>query len=442
MSIFDVFLIPLYLGIFYFFARRTVSANYRDPLYRVYYIKGLNYKFAGTFGFAFIYLFYYKGGDTLEYYYAASPMIKLLMLDPIWFFKFIFGIYNHYPEYLGVDLSANAGMYLTHGAATLTVIRIASVLNLLSCNSFVVLCLFFAFICYHFVWRAFKLLVSLYPVLHKQLAFAFLMIPSVLFWGSGVGKDTVMLGAIMLIFYCYYTLFIKKEFRLKYLLLFVTAIYTTALIRGFILFTIIPCLMLMTVVYYQKQIKSSMLRFLVAPIILSAGMGASFFFVKSLGDSVDTYKMDSLQKKAEGFRSWHSTLNKVEGGSGYTIGEDFSYTTAGVVAHAPIAAAIALFGPFPWQIRNAVMLLSGLESLAFLYFTVKIIFNRRIYKLFNVLSSDPIIVFCIPFTLILAVAIGLTSFNYGALVRYKIPVLPFFALSIILINYHLDKKSA
>ena len=118
MSIFDVFLIPLYLFIFYFFARRTVSANSRDPLYRVYYIRGLNYKFLGTFAFAFMYLFYYKGGDTLEYYYAASPMFKLLLFDPIWFFKFITGIYNRYPEFLGVDLSANAGMYLTHGSAT------------------------------------------------------------------------------------------------------------------------------------------------------------------------------------------------------------------------------------------------------------------------------------------------------------------------------------
>ncbi len=441
MTIFDVFLIPLYLAIFYFLARRTVSANYNDPLYRIYYMKGLNYKFIGTFAFTFIYLFYYKGGDTLEYFYAARPMIKLLIIDPIWYFKFITGIYNHYPEYLGYDISASQGVYLTHGSATLTTIRIASVLAIVCCNSFVVVSLAFAYICYQFVWRAFRLMVSLYPVLHKQLAFAFLMIPSVLFWGSGIGKDTVMLGAIMLIFYCYYMIFIRKNIRAKYVLFFLVAMYTTALIRGFILFTIIPCLMLMTVVYYQKQIKSSMLRFLVGPIILAGGLGASIFFVKSLGDSVESYKIDSLAKKAEGFRSWHTTLNKYEGGSGYTIGENFSYTPMGVLTHSPIAAAIALFGPFPWQIRNAVMLLSGIESLAFLYFTIKIIFNKRIYKLASVLSGDPIIVFCIPFTLILAVAIGLTSFNYGSLVRYKIPVLPFFAVSIILINYHLDKKS-
>ena len=85
------------------------------------------------------------------------------------------------------------------------------------------------------------------------------------------------------------------------------------------------------------------------------------------------------------------------------------------------------------------MLLSGIESLAFLYFTIKLLFNKKIYKLFNVLSGDPIIVFSIPFILILGVAIGMTSFNYGALVRYRIPILPFFGVAITLINYHLDR---
>jgi len=440
MTIFDVFLIPLYLAIFYFFALRTVRKNFRDPLYRVYYIKGLNYKFFGAASFALIYLYYYKGGDTLAYYEAARPMIRLLVIDPLWFFKFITGLYNHYPEVLWPDVQGDAVYYLIRGSATLTTIRITAVLNLLSCNSFVVLSLFFAFICYQFVWRTFKLMVSLYPVLHKQLAFAFLMIPSVIFWGSGIGKDTIMLGAIMLFFYCYYNMVIKGNFKISYVIFFLISCYITGLIRGFILFTLIPCVILMTIVSYQKKIRSSFLRFLIGPVLLAGGMSVSYLFVKSLGNTVESYKIDSLQKKAEGFRSWHSYLAKTEGGSGYSISGEMSYTPMGILKQAPTAAIICLFGPFPWQIRNPVMLLSGIESLVFLYFTIKLIFNKKIYTLLKVLTSDPIIAFCIPFILILGVAIGLTSFNYGALVRYRIPILPFFALLIILINYHLGKE--
>lgn len=441
MTIFDVFLVPLYLAIFYFFARRTVSANRHDPLYAAYYIKGLNYKFFGAFSFAMIYLFYYRGGDTIAYYDDASPIMKLLVIDPVWFFKFILGFYKKYPEVLLADTRSTATYYLTKGSATLTTLRIAGVLNIFSCNSFLVLTFFFAFICYHFIWRVFKLMVSLYPVLHKQLSYAFLMIPSVIFWGSGIGKDTIMLGAIMLFFYTYYHMVIMRQFKMSYIIFFFISAYITALIRGFILFTLIPCVMLMTTVYYQKQIRSSFVRFLIGPVLLLGGGGASYFFVKSLGDTVESYKIDSLEKKAEGFHSWHTHLAQTEGGSAYSLGGDISYTPAGILRQAPMAIIISLFGPFLWQIRSPVMLLSGLESLVFLYFVLKIFLNRKVYKLAGVLSGDPILAFCIPFFLILALAIGMTSFNYGALVRYKIPILPFFATTIILVNYYFDKEN-
>lgn len=442
MTFFDAFLVPVYLAIFYYFARRTVAANSHDPLYATYYIKGLNYKFFGAFGFAMIYLFYYRGGDTLAYYYDASPLMKLLVTDPVWFFKFILGFYNRYPEILLGDTRSTATYYLTKGSATLTTLRIAGVLNIFCCNSFVVLTFMFAFICYHFVWRVFKLMVSLYPVLHKQFSYAFLMIPSVIFWGSGIGKDTIMLGAIMLFFHTYYSVVIRREFKTSHFIMFFIAAYVITLIRGFILFTLIPCVMLMTTAYYQKQIRSSFVRFLIGPILLAAGMGASYFFVKSLGDTVESYKIDSLEKKAEGFHSWHSHIGAIEGGSSYSLGGDVSYTPAGILRQAPMATVIALFGPFIWQIRSPVMMLSGIESLVFLYFTLKILFNRKVYKLGTALFGDPIVAYCIPFTLILAIAIGMTSFNYGALVRYKTPILPFFACTIILINYYFDKDNA
>ena len=442
MTIFDVFLVPIYLSIFYFFARRTVSANRHDPIYKVYYIKGLNYKFFGAFSFAMIYLFYYKGGDTIAYYEDASPLMRLLVIDPIWFFKFILGFYNHYPEILLAQTRLTATYYLTKGSATLTTLRTAAILNIFSCNSFLVLTFYFAFICYHFIWRVFKLMVSLYPVLHKQFSYAFLMIPSVIFWGSGIGKDTIMLGAIMLFFTTFYNLVIKKQFKMSDLLLFFISAYITALIRGFILFTLIPCVMMMATVYYQKQIKSSFIRFLIGPVLMLGGGGASYFFVKSLGDTVESYKIDQLEKKAEGFHSWHTHLAQTEGGSSYSLGGEVSYTPAGILRQAPMAMLISLFGPFIWQIRSPVMVLSGIESLVFLYFILKIIFNRKIYKVGGIISSDPVLAFSIPFILILAIAIGMTSFNYGALVRYKTPILPFFATTIILINYYYDKGKA
>lgn len=440
MDVLDLLLTPFYLGIFYFIAFRILGSNANNPLYRTYYIKGLNYKFIGATFFALIYLFYYKGGDTINFFYCVSPLYKLFFNDPASFFAFVIDPSSGYPYECLYDASQHGVIYLLRGSPTLTTIRIASLFNLLCFNSFLPLTLFFAFISYQFNWVVFKLVANAYPMLHKQLSYAFLMIPSVIFWGSGIGKDSIMMGSIMAFFYLFYQVFIlKRRILLNIFLLLITA-YLISLIRGFILFTLIPCSILMVVTYYRNVINSSFLRFIVGPLFLIGGVGVSIFFVQSLGDAVDSYSIDSLQQKAEGFKSWHSYLGETQGGSAYSLGGDVEYTPTGILKQAPLAIIITLYGPFIWQIRNAVMLLSGFESLFFLFFSVRVIFNKRIYTLLGILAKDHIIVFCVPLVIILAIAIGMTSFNYGALVRYKIPILPFFATALIIINYHLNNN--
>jgi hypothetical protein len=57
-------------------------------------------------------------------------------------------------------------------------------------------------------------------------------------------------------------------------------------------------------------------------------------------------------------------------------------------------------------------------------------------------SKDPNIIFCLIFSLIFAFAVGISSYNFGALSRYKIPCLPFYAafLFILLSNGKTETK--
>lgn len=437
----DLFLLPIFIGIFYFLAIRTRNANKQNWIYTSYYMKGMTYKIIGSVFFALIYVFYYKGGDTISFYWAVAPVHKLMLSDPAEFIKFVTNPYSRYPVACVPEAAASSVIYLLRGSASMTTIKIASIVNIFCFNSYFMLCLAFAYISYLFQWRMFLLITSIYPTLHRQLSYAFLMIPSVLFWGSGLSKDSIMISAIMYFIYCFYLAFITKKNILKYITLLIFVAYLISLIRGFELFTILPCCILMTSVYYQEQIKSSFMKFLIGPLLIVVGAVTSYAVVISLGSSVDSYSVQSLQTKAEGFRSWHSTLNE-KGGSGYSIEGDMDFSAGSIVKKAPIAMAITLFGPFFWQVRNFVMLLSGIEALIFTYLFIRAFTNARIYKLFGVLAKDHIIAFCVPFVIVLGTAIGLTSYNYGALVRYKIPVMPFFATFLILVNYHLNKPNS
>jgi hypothetical protein len=85
------------------------------------------------------------------------------------------------------------------------------------------------------------------------------------------------------------------------------------------------------------------------------------------------------------------------------------------------------------------VLLSGLEALLFLYFTLKVIVKRKA-RILSMILKDPNLSFCLVFSIIFAFAVGITSYNFGALSRYKIPCLPFYAV-FLLVVYNLPDNN-
>jgi hypothetical protein len=81
------------------------------------------------------------------------------------------------------------------------------------------------------------------------------------------------------------------------------------------------------------------------------------------------------------------------------------------------------------------MLLSSMEGLAMLLFVFKIFFTRGgVIKFFTIIFSNPVVFYCIIFSLLFAVFVGISTFNFGSLVRYKIPCMPFFVVALIIIH--------
>jgi hypothetical protein len=101
----------------------------------------------------------------------------------------------------------------------------------------------------------------------------------------------------------------------------------------------------------------------------------------------------------------------------------------------PAAVVVSLFRPFVWEAKNVMALLSALEALVFLFFTVMVIIRHKA-KLVSIVSKDPTLTFCLVFSVIFAFAVGISSYNFGALSRYKIPCLPFYAAFLIISLNH------
>jgi ABC-type sulfate transport system permease component len=107
---------------------------------------------------------------------------------------------------------------------------------------------------------------------------------------------------------------------------------------------------------------------------------------------------------------------------------------------------VTLYRPFIWESRKVIILFSAMESMIFLYLTL-LVFYRNGMKTFRKIFSDPTLFFCLVLTLIFAFAVGISSYNFGALSRYKIPCMPFFGAFLVILLYKgrehvLEKKIA
>jgi len=117
--------------------------------------------------------------------------------------------------------------------------------------------------------------------------------------------------------------------------------------------------------------------------------------------------------------------------SSFEFGEiETSFT--GLLKKMPLGLYTCYFRPHLWEINKPILLLSALES--FLCFWV--LFYAVIKKGRNftaVLRGHIMTNIMFFFILMLGIIIGITTFNFGTLVRYKAPAVPFLWVFIFLL---------
>jgi hypothetical protein len=86
------------------------------------------------------------------------------------------------------------------------------------------------------------------------------------------------------------------------------------------------------------------------------------------------------------------------------------------------------------------MFISSLESSAILILSVYIFLKVGFFKFFKKIFESGILLYCFIFTLIFGFAVGMSSSNFGNLVRYKIPLMPFYVSGLFILYYHVTNQ--
>lgn len=425
MELRDFIVTPILIILIYVVAY-IVRPYVTTTVTRRYFLPALTVRIFGALLLGVLYQFYYGGGDTFNYHTLGSRVIwEAIMKNPSDGFSLLFS--SGEDPLLAFGYSSRILFY--GDPSSYFIVRIATFFDLFTFSTYSATAVLFAVVSFVGMWLFFKAFVSTFPHLHKWIALAILFVPSVIFWGSGILKDSIVLACIGIMTYCVKELFIDRNIKVTTILWMALCVIVTYKVKIYVLLCFLPAALLWIYASAFLKIQSLVLRGLLTPfLIILLGVSGYYAVLKTGDDS--RYSIEKLAQTAQTTAYDIGFYTGKNAGSGYSLGElDGSFT--GMIKLAPAAINVSLFRPYVWEVRNPLMVLSALESLLLLIFTVYILFKKRMF--FFKALSNPHILFCMTFSLTFAFAVGVSTFNFGTLARYKIPLLPFYTLALILI---------
>ena len=439
MKVDDFGIYEFILGFIYFimillFGSYIKSRNIKfDPKFKYFNI-GLFFKLIGVLSFCLVYIYYYQGGDTINYYLGTKSISKLILQNPKGAASLLFNTVDHRTTYgLFNSETGYPPFYMWKDPNTFAVSKLTSIFCLLGFYSFIATSFLTSLFSYIGLWKLYSVFCDLYPKKIKPFAYIILCLPSLIFWGGGIMKDSYVLGATCWITYNFYMIFIKNKKRITNLIFLIFNLLIIINIKPYIMISLLPGLLLWINTNYIKSVSNKLIKVLIIPFILVFFIFLGNFAFTNLSSSMGVYgDVDSAINQAKVIQS--DLLREEQYGSNsYNIGE-IDGSLIGLLKVAPLAIFTALFRPMIWEIGSPTMLISALENSILLIFASILILRTSPRKFFSIIFSDPFILYCVVFSIVFAFGVGIAGTNFGALVRYKIPLVPFLFSSVVIIK--------
>lgn len=365
-----------------------------------------------------IYTYYYpfRGkGDTFRYFDDAMVLYGELWKNPSVYFRFLFGYGLEDPSLVPVfDRMNNWSSASTYGLAndTQTVIRLNMLIALISGGVYWVHLLFFNLLSlfgligvYGFVSENFGR--------SRKLWWALVLLPSALFWGSGLLKEAPFLAA-----FGWYVWALSKS-RDRFLVLVISAVFLVVL-KPYVLVSMLPGSIAWALVQRFRWNAWVTSLLVVLPCFVIS-LNASILY--PAGDLLYI-----LSKKQEDF--YNTAINA--GSTVYIapVGDIWQFLKT-----IPNRIVYTFGRPFLWESKSVMYIPPAVENFVLLT-AVLFALGKIILRRMSV--NKGLIAFISTFSIVLAVIVGSTVPVLGAVVRYKLPaVLLLFSWSVgVLLQSH------
>ena len=428
IALFDLGLALLYLFIIYLLIWYWQKKKNSKVEYRLLLV-GLTAKVLGSFVFVIISIYYYQAGDTFLYFQIAEDLRRNLFLN---YSETIETLFTSYHDLVNVSFNPLDKYNYYYERETNWVFgRIVFFFNMISFGSYLVSSILMSVTSFIGLWLGFRSICRLYPRVSIRMMIPFFLIPTALIWSSGILKDTLVIGSIGILLHAFsYTFILKERFWLNISLIFF-GMLILQLLKPILLIVLLPCLFFWGILHVTKPIQSTLFRLIIRFSFALVVLGFAYLLDQKVVDPSSKYKTENLLKTINGFQSFHSLDVFSKGKNVYTL-DGYTSTSLDVIAKIPQAINVTYFRPYIWEINNWPMFLGAIESLLLVLILVFTIYTSKKYFI-KTLVKNTEVNFMVLFSIFYAIVVGITSYNFGALSRYKIPSIMFIYMALIII---------
>ena len=352
--------------------------------------------------------------DTFKFFDDSQIMYQLAFQQPKMFFQMISGINDTDP----LLLPYYDQMHNWYNKAVLFndyrfQIRINTALRFISLGFYHVHAIIYSFLSFIGLTALLKLFSKALPHLVKLLYTGTYFIPSVLFWGSGLLKDSLIIFATGASLFCLNKVIAEKKIKLIPLFIFFFLFLMLIKFHNFIL--LLPLFAAYALSLIIKK-RTTLIYFTITIVY--------FLCLLKLDIILPGYGlMDLLSKKQAEFID---LANDYQAQSTLPI-HTLEASEWSAIQNTPQALSHVLFRPFIFDTGNFLLKLAALENLMWCLIFSIVLFNLKIKNL----KAEPLFMLAVIYTLSLFVLIGLVTPVMGAIVRYKIQALPFLFFALL-----------
>ncbi len=368
----------------------------------------LLFKIAGGLTFYSIYVWHYKQGDSLEYYNEAKVLAEVLHKD----FNTGLEIYFQKPGECTATSSYWTDQLLSrhyYDADSFFIIKMIGLLVFIGVSSYLVLTLIGVLFSYLLIFYALLLLKQAERNLSVELVILCLIIPTVLVWSNGLGKDNIVYALSLYLMIAGYVKLLGFPINgFNAFIIILSSVFLYSLKPLFL--CIILLVFIWAFIFNKLSTRSSplfntLLLFPCAILVLSIGAFVGIYFNEK-------YVFEMIERAYD----WNQFSDQ---GSAFNYGA-LEYDTLKLVKLSVYSFITALFRPFIWESNTMPTFLQALENLMLLIAGAFVLIKTPIIKLIFSFCNKPAYWFLFMSGVVILIGVGLGTYNFGLLSRFRI----------------------